>query len=133
MKIESKHTAIQKPQNVVYTYLMDMNNVKELLPEGKYTEWKGEYDKCSFKMQGFGLSLVKDDATPSSEIKLTAGENSPIDFDLTIYISELPNNESQVFLICDARVNAFLKMMIEKPLTSLFDHMSGKLSRVEMK
>jgi len=51
---------------------------------------------------------------------------------LNIYINENGENESEAFLICEARVNAFLKMMIEKPLSSLFNHMSDKLSRVEM-
>ena len=132
MNIESTKTQVSYSQKEVYNYLMDMNNVQHLLPEGKFTEWKGEYDTCSFKMQGFSLTLTKDDSIPHEEIKLTAGEDSPIDFDLNIYISELSENQSEAFLICEARVNTFLKMMIEKPLTSLFNHMSEKLSRVEM-
>ena len=133
MNIESNKTIINHSQKEVYNYLMDMNNVQGLLPEGKFTEWKGDYDSCSFKMQGFGLTLTKDSSVPHSEIKLVSGDDSPIDFDLNIYISENGESESEAFLICEARVNAFLKMMIEKPLSSLFNHMSDKLSRVEMK
>lgn len=132
MNIESTKTQVSHAQKEVYNYLMDLNNVQHLLPEGKFTEWKGEYDECSFKMQGFSLTLKKDSSVPHSEIKLISGEDSPIDFDLNIYISELSENESEAFLICEARVNTFLKMMIEKPLTSLFNHMSEKLSRVEV-
>ncbi len=132
MKIESTHTEIASSQENIYNYLMDLNNVKELLPEGKYTEWKGEYDSCSFKMMGFGLTLVKDSSTPFNEIKLVSGEDSPIDFDLIISINDLENGKCDAFLNCEARVNAFLKMMIDKPLTSLFNHMSEKLSRVDL-
>lgn len=133
MNIESNKTVINHSQKDVYNYLMDMNNVQSLLPEGKFTEWKGDYDSCSFKMQGFSLTLTKDSSVPHSEIKLVSGDDSPIDFDLNIYINENEEAKSEAFLICEARVNAFLKMMIEKPLSSLFNHMSDKLSRVEMK
>lgn len=132
MQIESTHTEVDKSVKEIYNYLMDMNNVENLLPSGKFTEWKGDYDTCSFKMQGFGLSLEKYSSTPHSEIKLVSGEDSPLDFDLDITLIELEQNKTEVYLICDARVNAFLKMMIEKPLKSLFSHMSEKLGRVEI-
>jgi hypothetical protein len=132
MNIESTKTSIANSQKAVYDYLMDLNNVESLLPEGKFTEWKGSYDECSFKMQGFSLTLKKESSTPNSEIKLISGEDSPIDFDLSIFIEEKGEVSSEAFLICEARVNTFLKMMIEKPLTSLFNHMSEKLSRVSL-
>ncbi len=132
MNIESTKTEINYSQQAVYNYLMDLNNVEQLLPSWKFTEWKGDYDQCSFKMQGFSLTLKKDSSVPHSEIKLIAGKDSPIDFDLNIYIDEKGDEVSEAFLICEARVNTFLKMMIEKPLTSLFNHMSEKLSRVEI-
>ncbi|MDB4088813.1 hypothetical protein N9544_04225 [Flavobacteriales bacterium] len=132
MNIESTHTEIKNSPEKIYNYLMDLNNVKELLPEGKYTEWEGEYDSCSFKMMGFGLTLKKESSTPHSEIKLVSGEDSPIDFDLNISINDLGNGSCDTFLNCEARVNAFLKMMIEKPLTNLFNHMSEKLERVDL-
>ncbi len=132
MNIESIKTSIENSQKAVYDFLMDLNNVESLLPEGKFTEWKGSYDECSFKMQGFSLTLKKDSSTPNSEIKLTSGEDSPIDFDLNIFIEEKGEMSAEAFLICEARVNSFLKMMIEKPLTNLFNHMSEKLSRVSL-
>ena len=132
MEIESVHTEINKSQKEIYDYLMDMNNVEQLLPSGKYTEWEGSYDTCSFKMQGFGLSLIKDGTTPFTEIKLKSGENSPLDFDLNISLIELEPNKTEAFLVCEARVNAFLKLMIEKPLGSLFNHMSEKLGRADI-
>lgn len=132
MNIESTHTEINSTQQNIYNYLMDLNNVQKLLPEGKFTEWKGDYDSCSFKMMGFGLTLKKESSTPHSEIKLVSGEDSPIDFDLDIFINELEEGKCDAYLICEARVNAFLKMMIEKPLTNLFNHMSEKLNRVDL-
>lgn len=132
MNIESTKTSINNNQKAVYDFLMDLNNVESLLPDGKFTEWKGSYDECSFKMQGFSLTLKKDSSVPHNEIKLISGEDSPIDFDLNIYIDDKGENTSEAYLICEARVNTFLKMMIEKPLTSLFNHMSEKLSRVSL-
>lgn len=132
MNIESTKTAVNNSQKAVYDFLMDLNNVESLLPEGKFTEWKGSYDECSFKMMGFNLTLEKDSSVPHNEIKLISKEDSPIDFDLNIYIDQTGENSSEAYLICEARVNTFLKMMIEKPLTTLFNHMSEKLSRVSL-
>ena len=132
MNIESTKTAVNNSQKAVYDFLMDLNNVESLLPEGKFTEWKGSYDECSFKMMGFNLTLKKDSSVPHNEIKLISKDDSPIDFDLNIYIDQTGENSSEAYLICEARVNTFLKMMIEKPLTTLFNHMSEKLSRVSL-
>ena len=132
MQIESTHTEVNKSTKEIYHYLMDLNNVEKLLPTGKFSDWEGSYDSCSFKMQGFSLTLKKDTGTPYSEIKLVSGEDSPLDFDLDITLIELEENKTEAFLVCEARVNTFLKMMIEKPLKSLFSHMSEKLGRVEI-
>jgi len=47
---------------------------------------------------------------------------------MTTYSYRLSLNDSEIIMLEDA-----LKMMIEKPLTNLFNHMSDKLSRVDLK
>ena len=57
---------------------------------------------------------------------MKSGEKSPFPFHLTINISE---NEGATVgnIVFDGQVNAFLKMMVERPLTNLFNYMSHQL------
>ena len=53
-KIESKEVEIAKPAQELYTFLQDMNNFQQLLPQDRISEWKSDGTSCSFKASGFG-------------------------------------------------------------------------------
>ena len=62
-------------------------------------------------------------------IFLKSGEKSPFPFKLTIFLSEKESTRTEGYIEFDGEVNAFLKMMVEKPLLSLFNYMSNKLDK----
>ena len=68
------------------------------------------------------------DGHEEGKIYLRSGEKSPFPFRLTIHLTEIEENITEGYIEFDGEVNAFLKMMVEKPLLSLFNYMSHKLS-----
>jgi carbon monoxide dehydrogenase subunit G len=114
---------------IIKDFLSIPSNLEHLLPMDKVKDFKSDDKTCSFKVQGgFVISLVQD-GTDEDKVFLKSGEKSPFPFQLTIFLKEKNTNETEVHIEFDGEVNAFLKMMVEKPLMSLFNYMSNKLSK----
>ena len=127
MHLESKTGTIYRPVEDVFDYLNDLNNYKDLLPADKITDWNSDKDYCSFKIKGAAkIGFKKKDSVPYSLIYLVSSDDSPIEFDLKLLL-EGEDVKSEGRLEFDADVNPFIRMMIEKPLNNLFDHMARKL------
>lgn len=130
MKIESKHVQIAKPASELYAFLQDMNNFKELLPEGKISEWESDMDSCSFKVQGAAtIGLQLDGGTPPTHLKMLSTDRAPFPFTLDVHLAEV-EGVTDAFQVFDADINPMLKMMVERPLKNLFDHIADKMASI---
>jgi hypothetical protein len=127
MKIKANTVVVNADQSRVRSFLSDANNMEHLLPMDKISDFQSTKEGCSFKVQGgITISLLENGDNGSNELYLKSGEKSPFPFTLTIFMNE---NEATTegYILFDGEVNAFLKMMVEKPLTNLFNYMSTKL------
>jgi hypothetical protein len=70
--------------------------------------------------------LVQNGGEAPNKLFLKSGEKSPFPFNLTIHIDTV-GDKANGHIVFDGEVNMFLKMMVEKPLTNLFNYMSNKL------
>lgn len=127
MKIKAETVIVNADQATVRAFLGDSNNMIHLLPEDKISDFTSSNDKCSFKVQGgITISLLQDGDNGSNQLYLKSGEKSPFPFKLTIFMNE-KGNQTEGYIEFDGEVNAFLKMMVERPLTNLFNYMSSQL------
>lgn len=127
MKINSQTVIIAAPQQEVFDFLKDANNILHLLPQDKITDFKATKDDCSFKVQGgVIISLIHDGEEGTDKLFMKSGEKSPFPFRLTINTGN-KSEETEGRIEFDGEVNMFLKMMVEKPLTNLFNYMSNKM------
>lgn len=129
--IDSQKVIVNATPETVFNFLCDFNNIKELLPQDKITEWTATVDQCSFKIQGAAtIPLVKDTVEPNSKINIVSGPKAPFPFTMNVIIGTLEGgdgNTCEGHLHFEGDINAFLKMMVVKPLTNLFDYMTHKL------
>jgi carbon monoxide dehydrogenase subunit G len=126
--IESKHVTINQTAEAVFNFLNDFNNIERLLPSDKISDWRATVDDCSFKIQNAAIiPLVKESTEPFSKINIKSGENAPFPFTLNVHINENSANSITGYLLFEGEINMFLKMMVVKPLTNLFDHMADRL------
>lgn len=127
MTIDSDKVSVNATPEVIYSFLSDARNINDLLPQDNIKEFQATEKECSFKVQGgITITLVQEELISNSTIKMKSGEKSPFPFHLTIHISEL-NDGSEGFLAFNGDVNPFLKMMVQKPLTNLFNYMSKRM------
>lgn len=127
MKIESKKVTVAADGEVVYDYIIDLNNFKNLLPEDRISEWESTTEYCSFKVQGTAtIDLHLKESERPSRILLESGERSPFSFTLEIFLDST-DGSTTAYQLMTADINPFLKMMVEKPLSNLFDFIADRL------
>lgn len=127
MTIDSNKVLVTAPQEDVFRFIKDSNNLIHLLPQDKISDFKSTENECSFKVQGgIIISLIQDGEEGQDKIFMKSGEKSPFPFRLTINTTK-KDGETEGYIHFDGEVNAFLKMMVQKPLSALFNHMSQKL------
>jgi len=129
MQLKSKTGYINETQENVFEYLIDLNNYQDLFPADKISEWESDKDSCSFKIKGAAsIGFIKKSVEPFSKINLRSGDKSPIEFELSILLSD-NDGKTEGSIVFDSNVNPFLRMMIEKPLKNLFEHMIDNMER----
>lgn len=127
MKIKSKLVSVNAGISEIFTFLKDTRNIYHLLPEDKISDWKADELSCSFKVQGgIMIPFQQTGLEEPTRIFLKSGERAPFKFDLTVFLED-KGSTTEGYLLFDADVNMFLKMMIEAPLENLFNLMAEQL------
>lgn len=128
MNIESTKVVVPADQKTVVTFIKDSQNLFYILPKDQFSDWKATPTECSFKVQGgVTISLVQDGDEGLSKTFMKSGEKSPFPFRLTIHAIDNGNNQTEGYIEFEGELNVFLKMMVQKPLTALFNMMSENL------
>ena len=129
MKIDSTKVIVAANHEIVASFLKDSNNLIHMLPQEQIADWRSTAEECSFKVQGaVVISLIQDGHEDSTKVFMKSGEKSPFPFRLTIHL-ENQGEHTNGYIAFDGEVNVFLKMMVEKPLTALFNIMSENLKK----
>lgn len=129
MVIDSTKVTVNASQEEVFNFLKDMRNIIHLLPQDKISDFKATEGDCSFKVQGgVIISLLQNGDEGHGKIKMKSGEKSPFPFELIVNTTTSEGG-TEGYLHFDGEVNMFLKIMVEKPLTALFNYMSNELAK----
>lgn len=127
MIIKGNTVVVNADRKTVQEFLSDSNNMIHLLPQDKISDFDSTKEGCSFKVQGgITISLNQNGIDGLDKLFLKSGEKSPFPFELTIMMAD-KEGKTEGYIEFDGQVNAFLKMMVEKPLTNLFNYMADKL------
>jgi carbon monoxide dehydrogenase subunit G len=127
MKIESQRVQIPASPEAVFAFASNLNNFDKLLPMDRISEWESTHSYCSFKIQGTAtIDMQVAELNGPGTLLLTSGTRSPFSFTVRVDIQPTASG-SDAGLVMDADVNPFLKMMVEKPLSNLFNFMANKL------
>lgn len=127
MEIISEKVIVHSSKKEIVSFLVDAQNLIELLPQDKINDFKADESQCSFKVQGgITISLVQAGTEGDDKVLLKSGEKTPFPFNLTIHLAEVSDG-IEGYIQFKGDVNPFLKMMVENPMRSLFNYMSKKL------
>lgn len=131
MEVNTNKVRFSKNQQDAYTFLLDMKNYEQLMPE----------DTKSFEIHESGKGFtVGVGALPKVGMRLKeAIEPSKIIFEspapafeytLTISIDAVDDNSSEISLDFKGNFNMMIEMMAKKPLTSFIETISENLEKI---
>jgi hypothetical protein len=126
MQILSQEVEIHATTNQVLDFISISSNIEKLLPQDKISDFKFEENSCSFKVQGGIIISLIQSGRDENKLYLTSGQKSPFPFKLTIH-TFTTNEGCKGFIEFNGEVNAFLKMLVEKPLSALFNYMTNQM------
>ena len=123
--IESKKVTVDRPLKEVREYTRDLNNFQHLLPKDRISEFQSDGDSCSFKIKGLSKIGLRIDEVQDNLIKLKSTD-APFSFDIHVHLQDL-DQKVEAYQIVNLDLNPMMKMMVEKPLRNLFDHIADRL------
>ena len=128
MKIDSTKVSVNATEATIKSFITDSRNLNHLLPQDNIKDFEADEKQCSFKVQGGVTITLIQDGQEDGKVFLKSGEKSPFPFRLTVHLNEA-GEATEGYIAFDGEVNMFMKMMVEKPLTNLFNYMSHKLEK----
>ena len=128
MKLETDWKPVNAKPKAVFAFLSDMNNMQKLMPE-QVINWTSDAESCQFMIKGMAeLGMKITNKTESSSIMMSSHGKVPFPFTLEVQIR--PSSEgSEAKINFDGEVNAFLRMMLEKPLSNFFGMLLDGLAK----
>jgi carbon monoxide dehydrogenase subunit G len=126
-RIEVEKREIKASAEQVFNYLADFNNYEEMMPES-VNNWESDVDQCSLQVSMVPKIMMKIvERTAHNTIKIKG--NGPFEFDLTIQIEGAQEGHCITGMIFEADINAFMKMMIEKPMGQFFGYLTKQVQQ----
>lgn len=130
MTVIESTTDINQPVANVYTFLADMNNHQQLMPENIYN-WSSTADEASFTIQNMAKLAIKiSSRVENQELIAIPTEKPPFDLELKWTVADNGNGGTTATLIISADLNMMMKMLAAGPLKKLADHQTQKLTEV---
>ena len=127
---KSEEVKVNSTAKPVFDFLSNLNNLEQLMPLDKISEWQSSESECSFKIQNLGrIGFKHDNFTEPSQIKLASISDKPFKFSMVFNIID-DGEISKAQIIVNADLNPMLKMMAEKPLTAFFNSIAKKLEGI---
>jgi len=126
LTINTGFKTIPSNKSQVYAYLSDINNLKNLMPD-RVEGWNSDTESCSFAIKGMAqIEMKVRERFPENKIVLESFGKSPFPFTLEAELRE-SGNVTDVALLFNGEMNAFMKMMAEGPLSNFFNMLLDKL------
>ena len=129
MTIIESSVIINKPVGSVYTFLADLNNHQQLMPENIYN-WSSTEDEARFTIQNMAkLALKVSSRKKDEEIIAIPSEEAPFALELKWSLSDMGEGKTQALYTISAELNMMMKMLAAGPLQKLADHQAGALKK----
>lgn len=130
MSIFESEVLINQPAGVVYAFLADMSNHRQLMPEG-ITDWQSTTDTASFNVQNITrLSLKIENRLPNELISVVPAEKPPFDMELKWEIAQNDDDTTKAKFTIAADLNMLMKMAASGPLNKLVEAETANLVQI---
>lgn len=121
---------IHKPATEVYTFLKDLSNHEQLMPDN-IQDWKATPDEASFTIKNMAsLHLEVSNRVANREVSAVPKGKAPIDITLKWTLESQADDQTKATFTIQAELNMMLKMIASGPLQKLVDHQVQRLGQL---
>lgn len=130
MTVFQNSTIIDKSLNEVYSFLSDLNNHEQLMPENIYN-WSSSKDEARFTIKNMAkLTLKVNERVDNAEVICIPSEETPFELKLSWKTEQVSENQTKAIFIIEAQLNMMMKMVASGPLQKLVDFQVSKLKEI---
>lgn len=130
MTIIENSTVIHQPIGDVYTFLSDLNNHEQLMPENIYN-WSSTADEAQFTIKNMTkLALKISQRVENKELVCVPSNETPFAVTLRWKVEEAGEGQTKAIFTIEAQLNMMMKMMASGPLQKLVDHQIARVKEV---
>ncbi len=130
MFIESPKKTIAKTNKEVFTFLTDLKNFEQLMPENIDKFEVLTEDRFLFALKGMPEIVLERKAQTAFNQLILGAASEKLPFTLTADIASTGENESEVTLSFSGEFNAMMAMMIKSPITNFMKTLSENLNKI---
>jgi len=129
MKIESKIGKSASKDQLIYAFISNFHNFKDLLPADKVSGWEASEEKCSFQVDPLGRTgLMIVEKKPFSLVKMSSDpEFSKYQFTIWIQLKKVTADDTRIKITIEPHVNKMMLPMLRIPLKKLADGIIDKM------
>ncbi|MEZ5072075.1 MAG: hypothetical protein R2751_14245 [Bacteroidales bacterium] len=123
MKIESRIGQSHHEARDIYHFITDFRNFRDLLPEGRVSEWKASEDRCSFRVNPVGVTgLILVEKEEYKLIKVMSDPGiSNYQFNIWIQLKQVADADTRVKVTIEPQVSKMMLPMLKGPLKQFVD------------
>ena len=130
MTVIESATVVNKPIDQVYTYLADLNNHQQLMPDNIYN-WTSTADEATFTIQNMAkLSIKIASRVENKELIAVPSEEAPFAIEMKWIVEDNGDGTTTAKHILSADLNMMMKMLASGPLQKLVDHQTARLTEI---
>ena len=114
---------------MIYAFVGNFHNFKDLLPADKVSGWESSEKKCSFQVDPFGRTgLMIVEKAPYSLVKMSSDpEFSKYQFNIWIQLKKVASDDTRIKITIEPLVTKMLLPMVKIPLKKLADGIVDKM------
>lgn len=129
MKIESKIGKSDSGSEIIYNFITDFRNFKNIIPQDKVSDWQADEESCSFKVDPVGKMGMKIfEKEPHKLIKIKSDPSvSQYNFTMWIQIKEVEPEDTKIKITLEPEVSKMLIPMVKGPLKQFVDSLVDKM------
>ncbi len=127
---ESRTGKIGCSPTEVFNFITDIRNFEHFIPRDKISDVKVSQNTFSFNVSPLGLvSISITEKVMYSKVVFSGNAMLVNNFSLIILINEPDYNHSDVKLLLNAELNAFLKMLAAEPINKFLETLMCEMEK----
>lgn len=130
MNLESPKVNVDKSQQELYDFLLEVENYEQIMPESKEKFEVKSKDTFAFALKGMPEIWLQIKETKEPNLIVLGSTSDKFNFSLEVVLEDAGNNKSQAQLFFDGKFNAMMAMMVKGPLNKFIGSLAENLSKL---